>query len=80
MPENPLTQILREFRQYRPKPHREFLTNIREKAADVGVRDYLTNCGDLGVAALYLRVLDHIRSFRFRHWQFTREYIIKRTS
>ncbi|TIA54461.1 hypothetical protein D6C79_00966 [Aureobasidium pullulans] len=80
MPENPLTQILREFRQYRPKPHREFLTTIREKAADVGVRDFLTNSGDLSLVVLYLRVLDHIRSFRWRHWQFTREYIIKRTS
>ncbi|KAG9964203.1 hypothetical protein KCU61_g2802, partial [Aureobasidium melanogenum] len=80
MPENPLTQILREFRQYRPKPHRDFLTNIREKAADVGVRDFLTKSGDLSAVVLYLRVLDHIRSFRWRHWQFTREYIIKRTS
>jgi indoleamine 2,3-dioxygenase len=80
MPENPLTKILREFREYRPKPHREFLTAIREKAAQVGVRDFLTHAGDLSLTVLYLRVLDHVRSFRWRHWQFTREYIIKRTS
>ncbi|KAH0153648.1 hypothetical protein KCU67_g9375, partial [Aureobasidium melanogenum] len=42
--------------------------------------DFLTNSGDLSAVVLYLRVLDHIRSFRWRHWQFTREYIIKRTS
>lgn len=31
------------------------------------------------VAVLYLRVLNHIRSFRWRHWMFAREYIIKRS-
>lgn len=78
MPENPLTQILREFRQYRPRPHREFLKIIREESEKLGVRNFLTS--DLKLVVLYIRVLDHVRSFRWRHWQFTREYIIKRTS
>ena len=30
-------------------------------------------------AVLYLRLLDHVRSFRWRHWLFAREYIIKRS-
>ncbi|KAG8624931.1 hypothetical protein KVT40_006682 [Elsinoe batatas] len=78
MPENPLTQILREFREYRPRPHREFLKLIRESSERLGTREFLTS--DIGLAVLYIRVLDHVRSFRWRHWQFTREYIIKRTS
>ncbi|KAJ5225064.1 Indoleamine 2-3-dioxygenase [Penicillium chermesinum] len=38
MPSTPLTKILHEFRAYRPLPHREFLTYIREKAETIGVR------------------------------------------
>lgn len=79
MPANPLTDILVEFREYRPKPHREFLAFVRETSKSIGVRQFLTNSGDLSLAVLYLRILDHVRSFRWRHWMFTREYIIKRT-
>ncbi|KAH7024981.1 uncharacterized protein B0I36DRAFT_332356 [Microdochium trichocladiopsis] len=80
MPKNPLTDILVEFREYRPKPHRRFLKYVRETAAEVGVRGFLTKgAGDLSAAIMYLRVLDHVRSFRWRHWQFTREYILKYT-
>ncbi|KXJ85294.1 hypothetical protein Micbo1qcDRAFT_180924 [Microdochium bolleyi] len=86
MPKNPLTDILVEFREYRPKPHRRFLKYVRETAQQVGVRSFLTGggegaaAGDLSAAIMYLRVLDHVRSFRWRHWQFTREYILKYTS
>ncbi|KAI4148234.1 MAG: hypothetical protein LQ340_005175, partial [Diploschistes diacapsis] len=79
MPANPLTDILKEFREYRPKPHREFLALVMNKAARLGVRDFMTNSGDFRLALMYLRVLDHVRSFRWRHWMFAREYIIKRT-
>ncbi|KAF4978329.1 hypothetical protein FZEAL_5269 [Fusarium zealandicum] len=79
MPKNPLTDILVEFREYRPKPHRAFLKYVRETAAELGVRKFMTESGDLSLVVLYLRVLDHVRSFRWRHWMFTREYIIKRT-
>lgn len=79
MPQNPLTDILVEFREYRPKPHRRFLKFVREKSAEVGVRDFLTSSGDLSLTVLYLRVLNHVRSFRWRHWMFTREYILKYT-
>jgi len=30
--------------------------------------------------ALYLHALDQVRDFRWRHWNFTREYIIKKTA
>lgn len=77
MPSTPLTKILHEFRAYRPLPHREFLTYIREKAEDLGVRDYAVQ--DSETAVLFLKTLNHVRSFRWRHWLFAREYIIKRT-
>ncbi|KAH8651365.1 hypothetical protein BX600DRAFT_387748 [Xylariales sp. PMI_506] len=79
MPPNPLTDILVEFREYRPEPHRRFLRYVRERSAEVGVRSFLTNSGSARLAFLYLRVLDHIRSFRWRHWMFVREYILKHT-
>lgn len=77
MPSTPLTKILHEFRAYRPLPHRTFLTYIREKAEEIGVRDYAVQ--DSETAVLFLRTLDHVRSFRWRHWLFAREYIIRRT-
>lgn len=78
MPQNPLTEILKDFRSYRPKPHREFLAYVRSRAEELGVREYC--CNDVETTVLYLRLLDHVRSFRWRHWLFAREYIIKRSS
>ena len=78
MPKNPLTDILIDFRNYRPKPHREFLAYMMSKAGELGVRSYCQ--ADVDLAQLYLKLLDHVRSFRWRHWLFAREYIIKRSS
>lgn len=77
MPSTPLTKILHEFRAYRPAPHREFLTYIREKSEEIGVQEYSVQ--DSETAVLFLKVLNHVRSFRWRHWLFAREYIIRRT-
>jgi len=71
MPANPLTEILKDFRSYRPKPHRDFLATVREQAGNVGVREY--SCRDLQSRVRYLKLLDHVRSFRWRHWLFARE-------
>ncbi len=78
MPKNPLTDILIDFRNYRPQPHRQFLAYMMSKAAELRVRQYCTEDSEL--AQLYLKLLDHVRSFRWRHWLFAREYIIKRSS
>lgn len=40
MPETPLTEILGDFRSYRPGNHREFLEWVRDRAQDVGIRAY----------------------------------------
>ena len=79
MPQNPLTEILKDFRSYRPKPHREFLAWVLSKSAELGVRGYCCGGNDPETTVLYLRLLDHVRSFRWRHWLFAREYIIKRS-
>lgn len=77
MPQTPLTDILKDFRQYRPGNHREFLESVRTCADQSGVREFAI--GDSVSAALYLQALDQVRDFRWRHWCFTREYILKRT-
>lgn len=78
MPETPLTDILKDFRQYRPGNHRQFLEAVRDCAQECGVREFAK--GDSVSAALYLQALDQVRDFRWRHWCFTREYILKHTS
>lgn len=40
MPETPLTEILGDFRSYRPGNHREFLEWVKDRAQDVGIRGY----------------------------------------
>ena len=90
MPNNPLTEILRDFRSYRPRPHRDFLAWVMSKSAEVGVKNYCSRSVGNGsgsldgkqflLPTLYLKLLEHVRSFRWRHWLFAREYIIKRSS
>lgn len=98
MPDTPLTEILRDFRQYRPSNHREFLGWVSDKSRAVGFREWCLlgedgPAGD-GVATtdkevrdeldesrkLFLMILNQVRDFRWRHWCFAREYILKRTS
>ncbi|KAF3924180.1 hypothetical protein ABW21_db0200520 [Orbilia brochopaga] len=79
MPENPLTQILKDFRNYRPGNHKQFLSWV-ETVAKGGegypsVKEFALK--DRNTAVLYLLLLDQIREFRGRHWNFTREYILK---
>jgi len=78
MPETPLTDILQDFRSYRPGNHRAFLEWVRERAEYVGVKDYAV--ADEESAKLYLHALNQVRDFRWRHWCFTREYVLKKTS
>ena len=78
MPKNPLTAILREFRGYRPESQRSILTWTESKATELNTKEWFTFASP-EIVVLYLRVLNHIRSFRWRHWMFVREYIIKRS-
>lgn len=78
MPQTPLTEILKDFRQYRPGNHRDFLEAVKQHSDLVGVKEFALS--DQISASLYLRALDQVRDFRWRHWCFTREYILKNTS
>jgi indoleamine 2,3-dioxygenase len=78
MPETPLTEILQDFRQYRPGNHREFLEAVNAAANACGVKDFALQ--DPISSALYLQAMNEVRDFRWRHWCFTREYILKRTA
>ena len=40
MPDTPLTDILKDFRSYRPGNHREFLEWAGERAREVGINEY----------------------------------------
>jgi indoleamine 2,3-dioxygenase len=78
MPPTPLTAILQDFRAYRPGNHRAFLEWVKTRTERVDVFGFAMQ--ERGSAALYLQALDQVRDFRWRHWCFTREYILKRTA
>eukprot|EP01006_Ploeotia_vitrea_P025865 TRINITY_DN58803_c0_g1_i1.p1 TRINITY_DN58803_c0_g1~~TRINITY_DN58803_c0_g1_i1.p1 ORF type:complete len:474 (-),score=-1.82 TRINITY_DN58803_c0_g1_i1:10-1431(-) len=75
LPENPLTEILKDFRSYRPGNHNDWLNEVRERADSLGVLDFAR--GSDTSLVLYLQNLDMNREFRMRHWNFTKEYIMK---
>jgi indoleamine 2,3-dioxygenase len=78
MPNNPMTDILREFRSYRPENHNSWLTWVDKSAQQVHLADYAEQ--DAQSLSLYIQLLDQVRDFRNRHWMFAKEYIIKRTN
>ena len=92
LPDTPLTEILRDFREYRPSNHRAFLQMVKERALEVDTRGFALADGQWDGASdeekaamiesrqLWLQVLNEVRDFRWRHWCFAREYIIKKTS
>ncbi|KAK3900974.1 hypothetical protein C8A05DRAFT_45283 [Staphylotrichum tortipilum] len=88
MPETPLTEILKDFRRYRPGEHRGFLEWVGRGSREGGLRGWAVgldggNQEEEGVResrVLWIKVLDQVRDFRWRHWCFAREYILKRTS
>jgi indoleamine 2,3-dioxygenase len=77
MPPTPLSSILRDFRAYRPGNHREFLSWVEHRSSDLGIKTYALSSASS--ASLYLHALNQVRDFRWRHWCFTREYILKKT-
>lgn len=40
MPDTPLTEILKDFRSYRPGNHREFLEWVKGRASDLRLKEY----------------------------------------
>ncbi|KAI1109275.1 indoleamine 2,3-dioxygenase-like protein [Nemania sp. NC0429] len=93
MPSTPLTEILQDFREYRPSNHRQFLVEVKQQAEDLSVKDFALGINSLHAMKsdeekelllesrrLWIKLLDQVRDFRWRHWCFAREYILKQTS
>ncbi|KAI1379306.1 indoleamine 2,3-dioxygenase family protein [Hypoxylon crocopeplum] len=94
MPETPLTEILQDFRDYRPSNHRQFLVEVKKCAEELCAKDFALAVGterhssmtgdDMNLVkqsrGLWLQALNQVRDFRWRHWCFAREYILKQTS
>lgn len=80
-PHTPLTDILLDFRKYRPGNHREFLEWVKEKQDTMagdgwnGMKGYAML--EKEAAEMWIRLADQVREFRWRHWCFTREYVLK---
>lgn len=58
--------------------HREFLEYVFARSRVLGLKEYALS--DKDSASAYLRILNQVRDFRWRHWCFTREYILKKTA
>ncbi|KAH6655748.1 indoleamine 2,3-dioxygenase-like protein [Truncatella angustata] len=88
MPNTPLTAILKDFRSYRPGDHRQFLEWVREESLDRNVREFALGLNSpildkesvIESRQLWVKILNQVRDFRWRHWCFAREYILKQTS
>ena len=91
MPKTPLTEILSDFREYRPSNHKAFLSYVKERSLEVGLKDFALGLHGRASSdeeaellresrSLWIQVLNQVRDFRWRHWCFAREYILKRTS
>lgn len=86
MPDTPLTRILEDFRSYRPSNHRQFLAWVRGQSEALGLKEWtLGLAGDavdsdlIESRQLWIKMLNQVRDFRWRHWCFAREYILKQT-
>lgn len=80
LPSTPLTTILTDFRSYRPGNHRQFLAWVSAQSLQLDLKSFALDVSHATSNLWYLRALDQVREFRWRHWCFTREYILKRTS
>lgn len=77
LPQNSLTDILRDFRSYRPIEHRNFLQFTEEASNKVDVLEFARqNSHSL---LNLIEVADQNRAFRTRHWNLTNMYIINRS-
>lgn len=91
MPDTPLTEILKDFRKYRPSNHRAFLAHVRDRSIAVNMREFALQLNVADPKAetdedvwesrrLWIQLLNQVRDFRWRHWCFGKEYILKMTS
>lgn len=75
MPNNAMTLILKDFRSYRPRTHAMWLEWVEQSAKRVHVEKYAK--GSIMSHWLYILLLEQVREFRSRHWDFAKGYILK---
>jgi len=78
LPKNPLTEMLRDFRTYRPKSHQDYLQWVEDTATKIGVLDFAKK--DNHSLVRILEIADQIRTFRHTHWVLTNLYIMNYSS
>jgi hypothetical protein len=61
LPENELTAVLRDFRQYRPPTQREYIESVEARARIAKVKAFAH--ADLKSLALYVLNVDQVRSY-----------------
>lgn len=73
LPQNPLTEVLRDFRRHRPAGYAAYIAQLEQSAAAANAQlQALEAC-----PSEYMRTLDHIRAFRTLHWNFVNRYILQ---
>ncbi|KAL6702100.1 hypothetical protein J3F84DRAFT_356740 [Trichoderma pleuroticola] len=91
MPDTPLTAILNDFREYRPSNHKTFLQYVKGRSQELDLKTYALGYKGEPESeelkelirqsrSLWIQILNEVRDFRWRHWCFAREYILKQTS
>lgn len=78
LPLNPLTEVLMDFRKYRPQGHIDFLNELTVRVNSLGLMNYAKQ--DPISLVYYIQCLDIVREFRMIHWNLTREYVLRYTS
>jgi len=78
MPKNDMTNILKDFRTYRPENHSDWLTWVEQSANEVQLEKFAEKTPRS--LSMYMLLTNEVRDFRARHWNFAKEYIIKRTA
>jgi len=76
-PKNELTEYLMDMRSYRPKPFRDFLSDLEVESE--GLIDRVAEKAGVDGLVKLLGITDEIYRFRNGHWQFVQKYIMANT-
>ena len=75
-PENALTQLLNIYKAHIPKLHNQYLIDLRKRVQDANVMEFMTS--DPVSFSLMIQNKDYVCRFRETHFNFVKEYILKR--
>ena len=73
MPRNEMREILKDFQSYRPTDHSRWLKWVESSAKEVSVEKFAEE--STRSLVFYILLLNEVRDFKARHWNFAREYI-----